>query len=80
MTGVYEYMCDRCVCVCVMGVCVRGVSVCVCERCVCVRGVCVCVCVCVCMRCVSVNTQWWLTLGNSLIRGEGVSVALKAGS
>ena len=37
-------------------------------------------CVCVCMRCVSVNTQWWLTLGNSLIRGEGVSVALKAGS
>ena len=66
------------VCVCVMGVCVRSVSVCVCERCVCER--CVFVCVCVCMRCVSVNTQWWLTLGNSLIRGEGVSVALKAGS
>ena len=49
--------------------------------CVCVRCVCVCeVCVCVCVRCVSVNAQWWLTLGNSLIRGEGVSVALKAGS
>ena len=52
MTGVYEYMCDRCVCVCVMGVCVRGVSVCVCERCVCVRGVCLCVCVCVYEVCV----------------------------
>ena len=65
------------VCVCVI--------VCSCDWCVCVTGVCMCVCVCevcvcVCVRCVSVNAQWWLTLGNSLIRGEGVSVALKAGS
>ncbi len=48
-----------CVCVCVRGVCVRGVCacVCVCAWCVCACGACVCVCVCVrvCVRVVCVR-------------------------
>ena len=75
-----------CACECVY----VSMSVCMCaSECVNVCDwVCVCtcecesVCMCVCMSMTGecVNTQWRQSLGNTLIKGEHVSVTLKAGS